>query len=165
MKVVPIKSEETYPWLLEKHYAKRIPQIVFAFGLYDNDILVGVCTYGYPPSKNLCHGICGHEFTDNVLELNRLCLLDNTKNQASFLVANSIRLLPKPTIVVSYADTDKGHIGYVYQATNFIYTGLSAIRKDVKIRGMEHLHSRTLTHQITASEMRQKYGDDVYTVD
>ena len=130
MKVLQIKPEETYPWLLKKHYAKRVPQIMFAFGLYDDADLVGVVTYGIPASPSLCMGICGKEYSDKVLELNRLCLEDNYKNQASFLVANSIKLLPKPTIVVSYADTAQGHVGYVYQATNFLYTGLSANRVD-----------------------------------
>ena len=129
MKVLPIKNEESYEWLLKKHYAKRIPQIMFAFGLYESDELLGVVTYGIPASPSLCMGICGKDYSAKVLELNRVCLLNNDKNQASFLVANSIKLLPKPTIVVSYADTNKGHVGYVYQATNFIYTGLSAIRK------------------------------------
>jgi hypothetical protein len=41
VRVLPIKNEETYAWLLHKHYAKRIPQIMFAFGLYE-DICDGI---------------------------------------------------------------------------------------------------------------------------
>ena len=162
MKVLQIKPEETYPWLLKKHYAKRVPQIMFAFGLYDDADLVGVVTYGIPASPSLCMGICGKEYSDKVLELNRLCLEDNYKNQASFLVANSIKLLPKPTIVVSYADTAQGHVGYVYQATNFLYTGLSANRVDWAIKGLEHKHSKTLSDGMTLDAMKEKYGDDFY---
>ncbi len=138
--VLPIKSEEAYPWLLQKHYAKRIPQIMHAFGLYENNELVGVVTYGIPASPSLCMGICGKEWSDKVLELNRLCLQDNTKNQSSFLVSNSIKLLPKPTIVVSYADQAQGHVGYVYQATNFLYTGSTKERTDMG--GRDGKHSR-----------------------
>jgi hypothetical protein len=162
MKVLPIKNEETYPWLLQKHYAKRIPQIMFAFGLYEESQLVGVVTYGIPASPALCMGICGKEYSDKVLELNRVCLLNNDKNQASFLVANSIKLLPKPSIVVSYADTGKGHIGYVYQATNFLYTGLSANRVDWTVKGLEHKHSKTLSDGMTLESIKEKYGDDFY---
>ena len=163
MKVLPIKNEETYPWLLQKHYAKRIPQIMFAFGLYEDEgELVGVITYGIPASPSLCMGICGKEYSDKVLELNRVCLMDNTKNQASFLVANSIKLLPKPTIVVSYADTGQGHVGYVYQATNFFYTGLSANRVDWTIKGLEHKHSKTLSDGMTLVSIKEKYGDNFY---
>jgi hypothetical protein len=162
MKVLPIKNEETYPWLLEKHYAKRIPQIMFAFGLYEDDRLMGVVTYGIPASPSLCMGICGKEYSDKVLELNRVCLQSNDKNQASFLVANSIKLLPKPSIVVSYADTGQGHVGYVYQATNFIYTGLSANRVDWTVKGLEHKHSKTLSDGMTLESIKEKYGDDFY---
>jgi hypothetical protein len=160
--ILPIKSEETYPWLLQKHYAKRIPQIMYAFGLYEESTLVGVVTYGIPASPSLCMGICGKEWSDKVLELNRLCLQDNTKNQSSFLVSNSIKLLPKPTIVVSYADTSQGHVGYVYQATNFLYTGLSANRVDWTVKGLEHKHSKTLSDGMTLESIKEKYGDDFY---
>jgi hypothetical protein len=165
MKVLPINNFEVEPWLLEKHYAKRIPQIMFAFGLYKEEILVGVVTYGIPASPSLCMGICGKEYSEKVLELNRVCLLDNYKNEASFLVANSIKLLPKPSIVVSYADKAQGHVGYVYQATNFIYTGLSANRVDWAIKGMEHKHSKTISDGMSLDNMKDKYGDDFYYVE
>ena len=162
MKVLPIKSEETYPWLLQKHYAKRIPQIMFAFGLYEESILIGICTFGIPASPALCMGICGKEYADKVLELNRVCLLENGKNQASYLVSNAIKLLPKPSIVVSYADTNHGHVGYVYQATNFLYTGLSANRVDWTVKGLEHKHSKTLSDGMTLESIKEKYGTDFY---
>lgn len=131
MKVLPIKSEQTYPWLLQKHYAKRIPNIMFAFGLYVDDVLKGIVTFGMPASNALCFGVCGREHQSKVLELNRLCLMDNVKNQSSFLVSNAIKLLPKPSIIVSYADSGKGHVGYVYQATNFLFTGTTKERTDM----------------------------------
>ena len=162
MQVIQIQPKETYQWLLEKHYAKRIPQIMHAFGLYVDGVLKGVVTYGIPASPALCMGICGKEYSDKVLELNRLCLMENNKNESSFLVSNSIKLLPKPTIVVSYADTSQGHVGYVYQATNFLYTGLSANRVDWTIKGMEHKHSKTISDGMTLESIKEKYGDDFY---
>ena len=139
-KVFQIKSSETYGWLLKKHYAKRIPNIVYAFGLYDNTDLIGVITYGIPPSDSLCRGVCGSKHKAHVIELNRLCLQNNEKNEASFLIAHSLKLLPKPKIVVSYADTSKNHVGYIYQATNFLYTGKTIARTDMA--GNDGKHSR-----------------------
>ena len=162
VQVIQIQPKETYQWLLEKHYAKRIPQIMHAFGLYVDGVLKGVVTYGIPASPALCMGICGKEYSDKVLELNRLCLMENNKNESSFLVSNSIKLLPKPTIVVSYADTSQGHVGYVYQAANFLYTGLSANRVDWTIKGMEHKHSKTISDGMTLESIKEKYGDDFY---
>jgi len=149
--VQPIKSFETNNWFLEKHYAKRIPNIIYSFGLFCNSELIGVISYGNPPSPALCVGVCGEEYSSKVIELNRLCLQENKKNQASFLVSQSLKLLPKPKIVVSYADTSKGHVGYIYQATNFLYTGLSAKRTEWKIKGL-NLHSKTVTSQSTLTE-------------
>ena len=140
MRVLPVKPFETYQWLLDKHYAKRVPNIMYAFGLYDGSILKGIVTYGMPASPQLCSGVCGVEYKDKVLELNRLCLLENNRNESSFLVSNSIKLLPKPSIIVSYADTAQGHIGYVYQATNFLFTGTTKERTDMA--SLDGKHSR-----------------------
>jgi len=153
MEVLPIKHQECEEWLLKIHYAKRIPLIMHSFGLYVDKKLDGIITYGMPASPALCVGVCGEDHRHLVLELNRLCLLNNKKNQASFLVGNSLKLLPKPSIVVSYADTSMNHNGYIYQATNFIYTGLSAKRTEWRIRGSNR-HSRTLTAQHTLEEMQ-----------
>jgi hypothetical protein len=169
VEVKPIKPEETYAWLLEKHYARRLCPIQYAFGLYLDGCLSGVVTYGVPASSPLRAGICGAKYKDIVLELNRLCC-DNTKNKASILVGRSLRMIPPTAIIVSYADTEQGHIGYVYQATNFIYTGLSAKRTDWKIKGMEHLHGATVADMSRGMEnraqyMRDKFGDDFYLED
>ena len=136
MKVLPIQNYETKTWLLNRHYAKRIPSISYAFGLYEDHNLVGVCTYGSPPSPSLCTGVCGEEYKDKVVELNRLILDSPKPNSASYLVSQSLKLLPKPSIVVSYADTSQGHVGYIYQATNFLYTGLSEARVDWAVKGL-----------------------------
>ena len=137
MKVIPIKSEETIPWLLKKHYAKRLPNIMYAFGLYAPE-LVGVVTYGIPASPSLCIGVCGQQNRDLVLELNRLCIMDGIKNGASILVGNSLAMLPKPSVVVSYADTAMNHVGYVYQATNFLFTGTTKERTDMSAGDGKH---------------------------
>lgn len=171
--VLRIKPEETYPWLKKIHYAKRIPSITYAFGLYIDGLLTGIVTYGTPSSSSLRNGVCGEENSQYVLELNRLCFDDYVKNGASYLVSHSMKHLPKPSIVISYADTAQGHIGYVYQACNFIYTGLSAKRTDWKIKGLEHLHgqtiadmSRNIDSSMSRSEyMREKFGDDFYLED
>ena len=167
--VKPIKAEETHQWLLNKHYAKRLCPISFAFGGYDENKLIGIVTYGVPVASTLRDGICGKEFSSNVIELNRLCC-ENKKNIASMIVGRSLQMLPKPSIVVSFADTSMGHVGYVYQACNFIYTGLSAKRTDWKVKGLEHLHGATIADMSRGQEnraeyMRQRFGDDFYLED
>ena len=142
MRVIRIQAEQTHDWLLRKHYAKRIPQITDAFGLYDGKVLIGVVTYGKPATPMLCKGVCGEEYFDIVYELNRVCLADNIQNQASFLVGQSLRQLAKPKIIVSYADTSIGHTGFIYQACNFLYTGLTVARTDVDTNGKHARHGQ-----------------------
>jgi hypothetical protein len=162
-----IPNSDTHRLLLTVHYAGRIPSISHAFGLFEGAELLGVVTFGTPSSAPLRRGVCGDDWKHRVLELNRLCLIRNEPNCASFLVARGLKALPRPAIVVSFADTNQNHIGYVYQATNFIYTGLSAKRTDWKVRGREHLHGQTVADEFRgvanrAAAMRAKYGDDFY---
>lgn len=145
-----VRSIDNYlckDWLLNKHYAKRLCSISFCFGLFDeNGILIGICTFGSPPSRALCIGVCGKENSHLVNELNRLCVNEGLeKNVLSFFVGNCLKLLPDGLIIVSYADTSQGHHGYIYQATNWIYTGLSVKRTERYDINNPNKHSKTVT--------------------
>ena len=166
-KIKKIERSLCSDYILNIHYAKRWPSISYAYGLFYCDELCGIVTYGTPPSAPLKKGIAGDEFKSDILELNRLCLKHNRKNEASILVAASLKMLPKNKIIISFADTSQGHKGYVYQACNFYYCGLSAKRTDWKVKGKEHLHGQTIADEFRGVEnraeaMRKKYGDDFY---
>lgn len=141
LKVQQITYEQSKPFILNIHYARRIPCIQYAYGLFDNDKIVGIVTYGQPASPSLCAGIAGKEHKKDVLELNRLVILPeyNGKNCASFLISKSLKMLPHRKYIVSYSDCGGwGHNGYVYQASNFYYTGTTKPRTDKYSSG----HSR-----------------------
>ena len=138
-----ITRNEYSKFVIGIHYAHRWPSISYAFGLFDEKKLVGCVTYGSPASPFLCKGVCGDGFRLDVLELNRLVLENNKKNEASYLVGNSLRMLGeiKNAIIVSYADTKYNHIGYVYQATNFLFTGTTKPRTDMaSVNGKHSRH-------------------------
>lgn len=122
------------------HYAHRVPSISFAFGLYVDSHLSGIISYGQPASPWLCMGICGKENYRLVLELNRVAFSSTINNGPSFLIAASLRMIPGPRIIVSYADTSMGHIGYCYQASNFLFTGTTTARTDIDAG--DGMHSR-----------------------
>jgi len=176
-KVKSIENFECKAWLLNKHYAKRMCSISYAFGLFDeNNILQGVCTFGSPPSRALCVGVCGIENAHKVYELNRFIINDNEKNIASFFISRCLKLLPKGLIIVSYADTSQNHHGYIYQATNWIYTGLSVEFMDYMVKGYEHLHSASIMDMVGRSDtnghlnkvelLKEKFGaENVYQVE
>ena len=162
-----IGRDDCADFILNVHYARRWPSISWAFGLFSDEVLLGIVTYGTPFSSTLRVGVAGPDYAGKVIELNRLCLRDNAPNHASILVGRSLRMLPPDKIVVSFADTEQGHIGYVYQATNFRYFGLSAKRTDWKVRGIEHLHGQTISDLVRGCEnraaaLRARFGDDFY---
>ncbi len=122
-----IPPKLTHDWLLHKHYAHRIPgSILFAFGLYDTTmILQGVCTFGMP-CVQMNNGSCIFDnYVVRTLELSRLVINEKSpKNSGSYFIAQCFKLLPKPLCLVSFADPNNGHHGYIYQSTNWLYTGL-----------------------------------------
>jgi hypothetical protein len=134
-----ISYKEAINFLLPRHYSGRKPQIKYAFGWYVNGVLKAVCTFGKPASNSLCKGILGEEFSSNVYELNRLCREDDFKEPLSKFVSWCLRQLNKEDlIIVSYADKQMNHSGYIYQACNFIYTGATKERTDKYTENNKH---------------------------
>ena len=143
-----IEYKEAISFLLPKHYSGRTPSITYAFGYYEDEALKAVCTFGKPASNNLCVGVCGKEYSANVYELNRLCVGGEIKIQLSSFVGWCLRQLKKDNlIIVSYADKQMNHNGYIYQATNFIYTGATKIRTDKYVEGGKHSRHYNNTKQ------------------
>jgi len=157
MKVKKIENKITDEWLLNKHYAKRKCQRMFCFGLFIEDTLEGIVTYGMPPSPQVGRGFLGEENRTNVIELNRLCINERApKNAASFLVGRSLRHM-KEWAVVSYADGAMGHVGYIYQATNFLYCGATKSHDKEYFIDEKWVHAKVLTNRgITAPSVYAK---------
>lgn len=57
-------------------------------------------------------------------------------------------------ILVSYADSAQGHHGYIYQATNWIYTGISAKRTEWREIGV-NTHSKSVCDKFDITNMRE----------
>ncbi len=139
-----IDSFQCNDWLLHKHYAKRIPAIEYSFGIFKDKILTGVCTFGPPPRVMNDGESIFDTLRIKTLELNRLCINDTIeKNVLSYFVSQCLSMLPKPCCVVSYADHTFGHHGYIYQATNWIYTGLNQIHERQVFYFGKEVHPRT----------------------
>lgn len=156
-----IEYKDTKHFILNIHYARRMPSVMYAFGAFKGDELIGIVTFGKPASNSLCIGLAGKENSKNVIELNRLCFKKgfNKHNYASFLVSHGLKNIPKNTYVVSYSDLGGwGHIGYVYQACNFLYTGLTKRRTDMLSNG----HSRHSFGDRTKRQIRTEKHRYVY---
>ena len=164
----PISYKLAMELVVKNHYLHRKCPCSQSFGLFEkcdnntdlfsDERIVGCVIYGTPSSAPLRKGICGIEESFNVLELTRLWIEDSTpKNTESYLIGNTIKLVNKE-IIVSYAEIEQGHLGIVYQATNWIYTGLSAKRTNWVIEGIDK-HCQTIADKYTSKELTELYGD------
>jgi hypothetical protein len=144
--------------VVREHKLHRRAPCSIAFGLFLGNSIKGVVCYGTPSSAPLRSGIAGAENAGNVVELTRLWVCDSVpRNGESFLIGRTLKRAGKE-IVVSFAEIEQGHIGVVYQATNWIYTGLSAKRTNWTVEGID-AHCQTLADKYTAAEIREKFGD------
>ena len=134
-----IQKQECETLLKKYHYLSKINKGFRAgwnMGLLQDNTIVGVCIFHSPSAPETFNGCFGlkRNDQDGLFELGRLCILPDVKekNILSWFVGRSIKILRKETTVraiLSYADSDF-HSGYIYQATNFDYYGLTKKKAD-----------------------------------
>lgn len=137
------------------HYTGVGNNIHWRWGLYHGVVLHGVVAYNLP-TRSVCASVFGEERLHNVWHMGRLILSDDSpRNSESRLIAGSLRAIQRdyPDVwgVLTYAATDVGHLGYVYQATNALYTGTAGdpfyyVDQQGQRRGT-HLDGRGVTEE------------------
>ena len=173
--------------LIEKnHYTHKWTLCTVAYGVYYkeyientffggfNSKLIGVLVYGQAVGRNASTSISPLLINDNVLELTRLWIEDGYgKNIESFCIAESFRHLnkdyPNVKCILSYADSEVGHTGKIYQATGFLYQGDNYVdvalmpNYSVSLTGDPYnwIHSRTVysrwkTHSV--DKLKERIG-------
>jgi hypothetical protein len=124
---VPVK--EIRRQIVTGHYSGVMPDATQeAFAGYCDGIVIAAVAYG-PGGNSKTFGAVIEGFdSSNARELIRLWVHpDAPKNTASFVVGRSLKMLPPEVgLVVSFADSGQGHAGYIYQALNFYYLGMSS---------------------------------------
>ena len=109
------------------HYTGVGHNLNWCWGLWHGPVLHGVVSYNMP-TRSVCASVFGDEHLHRVWHMGRLILSDDSPhNSESRLIGGSLRAIrreyPETWAVLTYAATDAGHLGYVYQATNALYTG------------------------------------------
>jgi hypothetical protein len=138
-----ISAAEARDLIVAHHYSGRASNIMYAFGLFVGGALVGAVTFGKPSSPQVARS-CVPTDPRSVIELNRLALCTAIPNAASMLVGGALRAMEGAHVVVSYADRGQRHVGYVYQATNFMFAGESRPHDSEYLVEGKRVHPRTL---------------------
>lgn len=125
-----IDSKSANNFVKKWHYSgKIVNNSQLHFGCFYNEKLYGVLSYGPSLNKNGMINLVKNTGWSEFIELNRMAFDDCLpKNSESYCISQSIKLIKKycPQIkwIVSFADaTQCGH-GTIYQASNFLLTGL-----------------------------------------
>lgn len=129
------------------HYSHNINglQSSHCFSLKDADELIGAMIYGKIAMYNVWKKYVEEE--NDLIELRRLCCIDDTpKNTESYFIGKTLRYLKKNTCfkkVISYADSNYGHTGIIYKASNFKYVGMTAPGRIIRYGGKIY-HDKTI---------------------
>jgi len=129
---------------LKFHYAKAIPNVGLAYNVFNNEEeWCGVICFGIGATNNI--GKPYKLSQGQIIELVRMAL-NGKQESTTKAMSIAIRLVkkdaPNVKMIVSYADSEQGHLGVIYQATNWYYTGFS-IDTNLIVNGKRE-HRRTL---------------------
>jgi hypothetical protein len=162
VKVIPIDKKIADQFVEKKHYSRRASIYWAGFGLEINGLIEGVCVFGQPSPPIQKHAFRERDF--RLYELSRLVVQTDRPNAASFLVAGALNSLPKPCAVVSYADSEWGHCGIVYQATNWLYTGSTVSHDHLYVIDGVRTHPMTLRDKGVTDPKRWAAENGIATV-
>lgn len=147
VKPVPFRVVKTL--LVRHHYLHSVPGgTQLALGVFDGRLLVGALTLGVGPKQayRLVEGAKPEACTT----LTRFWLSDGLPpNAASRFIGVVLRALKRNTelgFLVTYADPAYGHVGTIYQATGWVYTGLSQSTGLLDLGDGIPRHTRSVGH-------------------
>ncbi len=131
--VAGVSREVAEELIKTHHYARGVSSVgAVVHGLYPTgwrwySDCVGVAWW-LPPTQWAARALAGDDW-QGVLSLSRLAIEpDAPVNAASFLLSRSMARLDRERwpLLVTYADTWRGHIGKIYLASGWEYAGMTA---------------------------------------
>lgn len=140
------------------HYSGRMPAgKIVKIGVWENDEFKGVILFSRGASPFLLkrYGISQYEGC----ELTRVAMRSHD-HSISKMVSIAIKMLSKSNpglkLIVSFADPNEGHVGGIYQAGNWIYTGETGETVEWFIDG-KYFHTRgAYANRNRAERIRRK---------
>ncbi|MCK5016882.1 MAG: hypothetical protein KAS32_07395 [Candidatus Peribacteraceae bacterium] len=147
MVIDPVPVSIIRSFIEDNHYSKSINgcKISQCYALYESCEIIGAILFG--ELSTTAWKKYGDDEKD-VVELRRLVTLDKCpRNTESMFISRAIKHLKKHSpykICISYADPFHGHVGYVYQASNWSFLGKTPKDKLLVTPEGRYYHSRAL---------------------
>ena len=155
--VRPISHRAAKELLVRNHYLHTMPGgTQMTFGVFLEQRLLGALALGVGPFN--AHRLVSGATHGDCICLTRLWLDDGLpKNSESRVLAVMLRSLARNTrlkFVVTYADPSAGHLGTIYQAGGWFYTGISGPSVLYDLGDGVGRHSRTFGHALGTRSLR-----------
>jgi hypothetical protein len=137
------------------HYSKRMPKSKLnTIGVWEDSKYIGTIIFGYGATPELVnpYGLTMQQGC----ELVRVALTNHI-TPVSRILTIAIKFLkdknPNLRIIVSFADPGEGHHGGIYQATNWLYCGLSEGCYHYKDKKGKIWHPRNVGENLSKSSI------------
>ena len=169
VEICPIPFTAARVIMERHHYLRSLPGgTQLAFGTLVGGRLLGAVTLGVGPFR--APSLVSGATVGDCLTLTRLWLSDelppNSESRVIGIVLRELRRHTTIRFLLTYADPARGHLGTIYQATNWLYTGLSEPTPLYDLGDGHPRHSRSLAHVYGSRSVRHfaSYGVDVSLV-
>ena len=154
--VSKVATRDVAEFARRHHYTGTMGNAAWRWGLWHNTTLLGVVAYNLP-TRDAQAGVFGEEHLEHVWHMGRLVMAEDApRNSESRLISLSLKEIqrerPDVWAVLTFAAVDAGHIGYVYQATNAIYTGTGG----QAVYYINQRGERMATSHISQTQAREK---------
>ncbi len=147
-------------FICERHYSDVMPRHTKHFlGFYQGDKLIGVLTLGWGTNpKGTIQKLFPTLSHDDYFEIGKFCVDDDmSRNTESKIISQAITWIklnePQIKYLYTWADGIVGKVGYVYQASNFLYGGFIWSEIYLSKEG-EKIHFRTLQRELRNQDGR-----------
>ncbi|MEJ0020716.1 MAG: hypothetical protein WDN25_30040 [Acetobacteraceae bacterium] len=139
------RTEEANKLIIRHHYSGRAPSLVMMCGTWHRDggifgdrgEIVAACVFSIPVARR----------KEKVLELTRLVRVPGCRAPLTGLISRTVKQIVRERLtdlIVSFADTEQGHHGGIYQAASWRYGGRREARKDGVMVNSVFVPDRTL---------------------
>jgi hypothetical protein len=151
-------SHEAAKYAVEHwHYSKSMPTPpIIKIGVWENEVFIGCVLFSRGANKNL--GSFAKLKSLEVCELTRVALnkhITQVTKIISFCIGYLQKNSPGLRLIISYADKNQNHIGIIYQAGNWVYTGETPPNYLYKDKSGRIWHQR----QVSATGIRPQYRE------
>jgi len=144
------------------HYSRSLPCSKTArLGVWEDDKFIGAVVFAWGANRHLAG-----EYKLKMTECAELCrvALNKHATPVSKILAIAVKMLKRQMtgirLLVSYADLNQGHLGKIYQASNWVFVGETGTEAGIMLNG-KSTHRRTINSKYGTStiEWLQQHVD------